>query len=538
MQDDFPLTLTHLRRRIASVNADREIVSVVEPGVVERCTYSELAGRTDRLAGALQDLGLHRGDRVASLAWNTRAHLELYVAAPCLGIVLHTVNARMAPEQIAFTIREAADRVVFVDHSLAGLVSRLREELPSVEHWVVLGGGGDELPDAEAYEELIENARAVDAYPELDERDAAFLCYTSGTTGDPKGVLYSHRSVMLHALGCLGVDSLAISVRGRVLIVVPMFHVNAWGLPFAAMLAGAGVLLPGRHLGGEQLAGLIAAERATVMAAVPTVYSDLLAYAEENRPDLSSLTNCIAGGARVPLSLIERFEGLGVPVVHAWGMTETSPVCTVSRALEVEREEPGFSGRRAKQGRILPFVEMRLLTEDGGEAPWDGAAAGEIAVRGPWIASQYFGVAESGSQRFEDGWLRTGDVGTIDPDGYMEITDRTKDMIKSGGEWISSMQLERELLEDPTVGEVAVIPRPDERWGERPLPCVVLAPGASLEVAAVLDRLEGRVPRWWVPEELAVVAEMPLTSTGKYDKKALKRALAEGRLSDIRGGGS
>jgi fatty-acyl-CoA synthase len=506
-----------------------EVVTLTDDGVT-RASHGELVARIDRLARALTTLGVGRGDRVGTFAWNSQHHLECYLAIPCAGAVLHTINLRLPPEQIAYVINHAEDRIVFIDDSLAPLLAPLAPALEHVEHFVVMGEGptGD-LPRVLRYEELLAAAgEGVPEYPELDEREAAALCYTSGTTGNPKGVLYSHRSTTLHSAGVLMSGSLGVGSDDRILLVVPMFHVNAWGLPYAAALGGSTLVLPGRNLAAEPLAKLIEGERCTTMACVPTIYADLLRYADAQRPDLSSLRRAICGGATMPLALAQAFqERHGVPLLHAWGMTETSPMCTVAHA------PPGLDAQqewaiRATQGRAVPFVELRLVDDGGEEVAWDGRSTGEIEVRGPWIASGYY--KEEDPDKFDRGWLRTGDIAHLDAAGRVTITDRSKDVIKSGGEWISSVELENQLMAHPAVREAAVIAAPDERWSERPLACVVLEEGAAVSAAELVEHLRGRVAKWWLPEEFAFVSEVPKTSVGKFDKKRLRAALAEGRL--------
>jgi fatty-acyl-CoA synthase len=447
-----------------------------------------------------------------------------------VGAVLHTVNPRLFPDQVAYVINHAEDRILFVDDTMIPALAPLAPRLEHVEHFVVMGDGPTGgLPRTLRYEELLAYAPpTVPSYPELDEREAAALCYTSGTTGDPKGVLYSHRSSTLHAAGVLMSGSLGIAPGDRALVVVPMFHVNAWGLPYAAALAGASLVLPGRHLGAESLARLIEGERCTVMACVPTIYADLLRYADEHRPDLRSLHTAVCGGAALPAALAQAFEERhGVRMLHAWGMTETSPMCTVARVppgLDAERSW----ALRATQGTVVPFVDLRLVDDAGNEVPWDGTSTGEIEVRGPWVARAYY--RDDGGERFDDGWLRTGDIASVEPDGWVQITDRSKDVIKSGGEWISSVELENQLMAHPAVREAAVIAIADARWSERPLACVVRAEGSDVTAAQLREHLSGRVAGWWLPEEFAFIDEVPKTSVGKFDKKALRAALAEGTL--------
>jgi fatty-acyl-CoA synthase len=532
MQDDFPLTLHHIRRALRSTSPEATVTSLTEPGVVESATFAQLHERIDRLARALGALGVQPGDRVGTFAWNNQRHFELYFAVPCVGAVLHTLNIRLFAEQLAYIVNHAEDAVIFVDDSLVGVLEPLARSLPTVKQFVVMGEGETgELPNAVRYEELLEQAGGGDFdYPELDERQAAALCYTSGTTGNPKGVLYSHRSISLHSTATLVRDGLGLGRADRVLAVVPMFHANAWGLPHGAALAGADLILPDRFLGAEPLAGLIASERPTLMGCVPTIFADLLRYADEHPElDLSSLSNATCGGSAVPRQLMQDFEERhGVNIFQAWGMTETSPVATFSRPAEREHDS-AYWDQRAKQGRPLPWVELRLVDDAGEEVPWDGESTGEIEVRGPWIAARYF-RDESSEDKFDGGWLRTGDIAAVDEAGFVQITDRAKDVIKSGGEWISSVELENELMGHPDVVEAAVIAKPDERWSERPLCCVVLRESSKTGAAELVEHLRGRVAKWWLPDEFAFVAEIPKTSVGKFDKKVLRSRLADGEL--------
>jgi fatty-acyl-CoA synthase len=532
MQNDFQLTLNHVLDRARRLNHGAEVISVRgDGGGPDRISYLGLSERVDRLARALQKLGVERGDRVATFAWNNQRHFELYLGVPCTGAVLHTLNVRLFEEQLTYIVNHAEDRVIFVDDSLVPILARLAPTFETVEHFVILGDGdAGELPGALRYEELLEEAGPGSFdYPEIDERQAAALCYTSGTTGNPKGVLYSHRSIAMHSTGTLMRDGTGLSRNDRVLAVVPMFHANAWGLPYGAALAGSALILPDRFLGAEPLATLIAGERPTLMGCVPTIFLDLLRYADEHPDvDLSSLNNAACGGSAVPRQLMKDFEERhGVRIYQAWGMTETSPVATYSRPPQGEHDDAHWD-QRAKQGRPLPWVELRLVDDAGEEVPWDGSSTGEIEVRGPWIAAAYYRDPDPG--KFDRGWLRTGDIAAVDEDGFVQITDRSKDVIKSGGEWISSVELENELMSHPDVIEAAVIAKPDERWAERPLACVVLRDGASADADDLLEHLRPRVAKWWLPDEFAFIEEIPKTSVGKFDKKVLRSRLSEGRL--------
>jgi fatty-acyl-CoA synthase len=529
MQNDHPLTLGHVLERMRGMNGDGEVVTLTDDGL-RRASYTEVADRVDRLAAGLRELGVGEGDRVATFSWNTQEHLEAYYAAPCMGAVLHTLNIRLFAEQLEYIVNHAEDRVIIVDASLVSALAELAERFATVRSFVVVGDADTSaLPNAVDYEELLAAQEGGFDYPEIDERAAAGLCYTSGTTGNPKGVLYSHRSNVLHALATCTTDALGISREDRVLPVVPMFHANAWGLAHSAPMAGADLVMPSRHLQAEPLARLIEDERVTVAGAVPTIWLDLLRYADQHEPDLSSMRMVACGGAAVPRSLMEAFEERhGMRIVQAWGMTETSPLGSVAHPPSEAEGEDHWS-YRSTAGRLLPFVEARIVSDEGETMPWDGESTGELEVRGPWIARTYY-EDPSADEKFHDGWLRTGDVAAIDAKGYIRISDRAKDVIKSGGEWISSVDLEGALMAHEAVSEAAVIARPDERWSERPLACVVLAEGESASVDDLRDHLAERVVKWWIPSEFAFIDEVPKTSVGKFDKKVLRRRLEDGEL--------
>jgi fatty-acyl-CoA synthase len=531
MQNDFPLTLQHARRRMRDCHPAAQVVTLTEGGPV-RASFGEVNERVDRLARALGRLGIGDGDRVGTFAWNNQRHFELYMAIPCVGAVLHTLNIRLFAEQLTYIVNHAEDQVIFVDDSVVPLLEPLAPTFKGVRHFVLMGDGDPgSLPNVLRYEELLEEAGPGSYdYPELDERQAAALCYTSGTTGNPKGVLYSHRSLCLHATASLMADNLGLSRRERVLVVVPMFHANAWGLPHAAALCGADLVMPDRFLQAEPLARAIESERPTVVGCVPTIFADLLRYADSHEVDLSSLTNSVCGGSAVPRQLMRDFqERHGVVIHQGWGMTETSPVATFSDPPEDRGHDERYWDERALQGKPLPWVELRLVDDDGQEVLRDGESTGEIEVRGPWIASSYYND-DSGVEKFDAGWLRTGDIAAIDEQAFVRITDRAKDVIKSGGEWISSVELENELMAHPDVIEAAVIAKPDERWSERPLCCVVLREGAAATPQELIEHLRPRVAKWWLPDELAFIAEVPKTSVGKFDKKALRAQLQDGTL--------
>jgi fatty-acyl-CoA synthase len=532
MQDDFQLSLPLILRRLRSHPGSGEVVTLTGEGPV-RAGYPEIVPRIDRLARALSRLGVDPGDRIATFAWNSQRHLECYYAIPCTGAVLHTINLRLFPEQIAYVINHAEDRIVFVDDSLAPALAMLAPQLPGVEHFVVMGDGpAGELPRVLRYEELLAEAgEGGFDYPEIPERQAAALCYTSGTTGDPKGILYSHRSIVLHSAGLLMTDAIGLRGADRGLLVVPMFHVNAWGWPHAVGLSAMSLVLPGPFLGAESLAQLIESERCSVMACVPTIYADLLRYADEHKPDLHSLRMAICGGAPMPPSLARALEERhGVRLLHAWGMTEMSPMGTVASEIPGLREEESWE-LRIKQGVAVPFVELRISDPAGEQLAHDGVATGELEVRGPWVARSYYKEPAGAEGRFRDGWLRTGDVANVDARGYVAITDRSKDVIKSGGEWISSVELENELMAHEAVREAAVIAMPDERWGERPLACLVLAEGAEVAPVQLIEHLRPRVAGFWLPDEFAFLDAIPKTSVGKFDKKQLRAELEQGTLA-------
>src|SRR4051794_33777450 len=529
VQNDFPLTLQHILGRMRSVYGGSEGVTLTDDGP-QRATYAEVAQRVDKLAHALQSLGIGESDRVATFAWNTQRHLEIYLAAPCMGAVLHTLNIRLFADQLTYIANHAKDKVVFVDDVLVPLLEKVAPTFETVEQYVVMGDGDcGELPNAIRYEDLIADQPDSFDWPELEDNQAAGLAYTSGTTGNPKGVLYSHRSQLLHSFGTCLADAMGLRASDRVLPVVPMFHVNAWGIPYAAGLIGSDLVMPMQFLQAEPLVKLIEEEKVTVAAGVPTVWLDVLNYADEHKPDLSSIRTVIGGGSAVPLALMQAFqERHGIRVTQAWGMTEMSPLGTVARPPAGLDEDEQWRYRDTA-GRIMPLVEARLITGDGSEAPWDGETTGELEVRGPWIASDYY-EDPSGRDKFHDGWLRTGDIASIDSQGFVKISDRAKDVIKSGGEWISSVELEVELMAHPDVAEAAVIAKPDERWQERPLACVVRKEGSSVNADDLIEHLRSRVAKWWLPDEISFIDEVPKTSVGKFDKKVLRKRLQEGEL--------
>ncbi|HSR23763.1 MAG TPA: fatty acid--CoA ligase [Candidatus Eisenbacteria bacterium] len=521
---DFPLTIGSLFRRGHTLFGDSLVVTSTGDGAAST-TFAAVAERAERLAAALRRLGVRPGDRVGTLSWNTQEHQEAYLSVPCMGAVVHTLNLRLAPEQLAWVIDHAEDQVLIVDRSLLPVLEQVRDRLRTVRHVIVTGEGGA-APGDLGYEELLRAERPGFEWPELDERSAASMCYTTGTTGDPKGVVYSHRSVYLHSLAQWGAFSL--TEDDRLLVIVPMFHVNAWGFPYTAWMLGADLLMPARFLQAEPLAAFVERARPTVAFGVPTIWSDLLRHLDTSPADLSSLRLVVCGGSAVPRSLMEQFQGRhGVRIVQAWGMTETSPVAAIALPPKGATPEEEMDWR-AKTGRVAAGVELRVVGELGDVLPADGRSVGEIEVRGPWITGSYYRV--EAPERFDNGWLRTGDVGHLDAKGFVQITDRSKDVIKSGGEWISSVELESALAGHPAVAEATVVGIPDERWQERPLAVVRLRDGAEATPTELGAFLATRVARWWIPQSWAFVTEVPKTSVGKYDKKVVRALYAEGRL--------
>jgi|tagenome__1003787_1003787.scaffolds.fasta_scaffold20963657_2 fatty-acyl-CoA synthase len=527
LMQDRPLSLPHVFRRVERYFGHKTVVSG-RVGGETIMTWADVCARVRRLAAALDALGVPADARVGTFAWNSHRHAELYLAVPCTGRVLHTINHRLFGEQITYIVNDAADDVVFIDRSILPTVWPLVDTFTTVRTVVVMDDGSDaELPDDARivdYEDLL--ARSEDTGREFtvaDENTAAALCYTSGTTGNPKGVLYSHRSVVLHASLLLMVDTFGINERDVVMPIVPMFHVNAWGLPYAAMLCGAGLVLPGPAMTPPELAGMLARHKVTFGAAVATVWRGLLPLLGQH--DLSAVRQIVSGGGAVDEALTRAYEdAIGLPLTNAWGMTETSPVVTTSR---IGTAHDGYTReqRRAllgSPGPAIPLTEVRIVGDDGREAPWDGHTPGELQVSGPTIAARYFGPQAVTDAFTDDGWLRTGDVATIDGDGYVRIVDRTKDLVKSGGEWISSVELENAIMDHPDVAEAAVIGVADAKWGERPVAYVVPHAGATPAAEAVRDHLRARVASWWLPDQVFFLDEIPKTATGKFSKQRLR----------------
>ncbi len=530
LMQDRPLTLPHVFHRAERLFHDKTITTATATGETTS-TYAEWADRVRRLATVLETLDVAEGARVATFGWNTQRHLELYFAVPCTGRVLHTLNIRLFAEQVTYIAEHADDQVVFVDRSLLPVLWPLADKLTSVRHFVVMDDGADaEVPDdprVHDYEDLLARSQPYEGHFRVeDENTAAAMCYTSGTTGNPKGVLYSHRSTVLHSMVSLTADSLGLSERDTLLPVVPMFHVNAWGLPYAAVFAGSTIVMPGPAMKPDALVSMLERHRVTITAGVPTIWMGMQPLLGDH--DLSSLRTVVCGGSAVPKSLSEGWrEAIGLPMTQAWGMTETSPLASAAtmRSHHENLDAEALVEVRATQGQPVPLVDLRIIDmETGEEAPWDGATPGELQAAGPWIASEYFG-AEGADAFTPDGWLRTGDVATMDEHGFASLVDRTKDLVKSGGEWISSVELENHIMAHPDVAEAAVIAKPDPKWTERPVACVVLAEGAKLTDEDVQAHLRERVAKWWLPDEVWFVDQLPKTSTGKFSKKTLREQL-------------
>ena len=534
----LPLTINEIMYFAARHHGGSEVVSITADEGLHRSTYAEIFGRASQLAGALAELGLEPGDRVATLAWNDHRHLELYYGVSCAGYVLHTINPRLFADHLVYIMSHAEDRVLFFDPMFMPLVEAIADKLPTIEHFVVLSGAGgateSELESVRCYEEMIGGQSTAYAWPDIDEDSASVLCYTSGTTGHPKGVLYSHRSTVLHAYASIMPDAMGLSKRDVALPVVPMFHVNAWGMPYACAIAGAKIVMAGPKMAdGETLQRLIEDEGITIAAGVPTVWLALLTYLRESGKTVPSLERTIVGGAACPLSIMREFEDEhGVSTRHAWGMTETSPLGTVNTPVrsseqlsETERDE-----LRVKQGRAVFGADIKIVGDAGSELAWDGEAFGDLKIRGFWVCDGYFGQDDSVETLDAEGWFSTGDVATIDADGFMKITDRTKDVIKSGGEWISSIELENLAMGHPDVAEAAVIGVAHAKWGERPLLIVVPEHGKDVDKGALLGWFKGRVADWWIPNDVATVEEIPHTATGKISKLTLREQFKDYRL--------
>jgi len=531
----MPLLISSLLTHAARHNGDTEIVSKRVEGDMHRTSWSEVELRSRKLAQALDRLGVKAGERVGTLAWNGYRHLEIYYAVSGSQRVCHTINPRLFPQQVAWIANDAQDQVIFVDLNIFPLVEKLAPSLPTLKH-VVLMCGREHMPKESAlqnlhcYEELLATEDGNYQWPSFDENEAASICYTSGTTGNPKGAVYSHRSTVLHAFAAALPDAMCLKATDTVLPVVPMFHVNAWGLPYAAAMVGCKLVMPGHHLDGASLYNLFEEEKVTMSAGVPTIWLGLLNHVKANGLKFSTFKSTVIGGAACPPAMIRAFENeYNVEVIHAWGMTEMSPLGTLGR-LKTKHAEWSTEDKQKlleKQGKSVYGVDMRIVDGDGKVLPWDGKAAGDLEVRGHWVINSYFNMEKS---PLHDGWFPTGDVATIDADGYMQITDRSKDVIKSGGEWISSIDLENVLMAHPAVHEAAAIACFHPKWDERPLMVVVKKPGAEVSVAELIGFYEGKIPKWQTPDDVVFVDEIPHTATGKISKLQLRERFKEHKL--------
>jgi fatty-acyl-CoA synthase len=542
---ETPLLISRILESGAQRHADQEVVTWTAQGA-RRTSFADVGTQAAQLANALRGLGIDGDQRVATFMWNNAEHLVAYMAVPSMGAVLHALNIRLFPEQIIYVTNHAQNTVVVVDNSLAEPFSKLLPHLLTLRHVIVSGPIPDgvraaleaapQIQSVHDWETLLAAQPTTFDWPVLDENDASSMCYTSGTTGNPKGVVYSHRSNYLHTMQVA--MGMGFNQGDRLLAVVPMFHANAWGLPYAAMMVGASLIMPDRFLQAEPLAKMIEAERVTGGAAVPTIWTDLLRYLDEHPTDTSTLRRVIVGGAACPPSLMRAYqERHDIEIIHAWGMTEMSPLGSTAVApVEATGEQSWFY--RQTQGRIASALQARLVGSDGAEVPCDGESVGELEVRGPWVTASYYDNGNNteaeradAASKFDHGWLRTGDVGSLTPSGFLQLTDRAKDVIKSGGEWISSVALENALMAHPDVLEASVVGVPDEKWGERPLATVVRAAGSAIDAATLQEFLGSKVARWQVPERWAFIDEVPKTSVGKFDKKVLRRRYAAGDLN-------
>jgi fatty-acyl-CoA synthase len=534
---ETPLLITRILEYGTTVHGSQEVVTWTPDGP-RRSSYAQVGADCRRLANALRRLGVDGDQRVGSFMWNNEEHLELYLAVPSMGAILHTINIRLFPQQMIYVINHAEDEIVVVDASIAGPFAPLLPHLTTIKHVIVNGSVTDEVRAAlgatglavHDYRTLLDAESDDFAWPQLDETAAVAMCYTSGTTGNPKGVVYSHRSTFLHAMSESLPNAFDIHQGDRMLAVVPMFHANAWGMPYSALLSGASLIMPDRFLQAEPLVAMIESERVTNGGAVPTIWADVLRHLDEHpEADVSSIRTVVIGGSACPPALMRAFEGRhDLHVRHAWGMTEMSPLGTVAvPPLGVQGEEKWRY--RETQGRLAANVEARLVGPDGESVPWDGESVGEVEVRGPWITGSYY--KDDDPDKFDEGWLRTGDVGCLTADGFLQLTDRAKDVIKSGGEWISSVEIENHLMAHPSVKEASVVGVPDEKWGERPLASIVVKDGVEVSVEELRDFLKGRIAGWQVPERWAFIDEVPKTSVGKFDKKVLRARYADGELA-------
>jgi fatty-acyl-CoA synthase len=535
---DLPLSVASILRHGRDVYGDSSIITVVQDEVAQggnrRATFVEVAANAARLAHGLRSLGIEGDQRVGTFMWNNQEHMEAYLAIPSMGAVLHTLNIRLFPEQVSYIATHADDQVVIADASVLPMLAKSINDMPTV-HTVVVTGAGDTAAIEEAGKQVVQYADLLAGHdtsydwPDVDERSCAAMCYTSGTTGNPKGVAYSHRSMWLHSIAVCTANAVGVDFHDTALVIVPQFHANAWGMPYAAFMAGADLVMPDRFLQAEPLVRAIEAEKPTFSAAVPTIWNDILNYLRANPGhDLSSIKRIVCGGSAVPRALMEAFEqDFGIVILQGWGMTETSPLASVARSPRGLAGSPAMD-YRATAGRIMFGVEGRIVDDAGDVTGRDGKAVGELEVRGPWVTAAYY--KDDDRARFDNGWLRTGDVGTIEPRGYITLTDRAKDVIKSGGEWISSVELEGTLMAHPAIREAVVVGVADERWQERPLAAVVLQEGQSVTAEELKTWLAERVAKWWVPERWTFIEEVPKTSVGKFDKKVLRKAYNDGEI--------
>ncbi|UVD73933.1 long-chain fatty acid--CoA ligase [Leptospira borgpetersenii] len=534
---NYQLIIPAILRRASEVHPEKEIVTKMNDESIHRYTYGEFSSRVKKLIDSLQKLGIRPGDRIATFGMNHYRHLEIYFAVPSMGAILHTLNVRLFPEQLVFIVNDAEDSVIFVDKSLGKILLDLLSQFKKKPKFIIMDDleatEPAALPDAIDYETFLKNGSKEVALPELDENQAAGMCYTSGTTGNPKGVVYSHRSIYLHSMSICMSDSLGICEKETVLPVVPMFHANAWGIPFACVMTGAVLVFPGKHLLGHGLASLLEQEKVSIAAGVPTIWNVLYQHLKKNSYDLGKLHTMIVGGSAAPQSMIEGFKNdFGIHILHAWGMTELSPVGTVCRLRTTmsDRKELEKMQLLAKQGPAVAGVELKGIDDQGKDIPKDGKTPGELIVRGPWITASYYGNPSKESFT-EDGWFRTGDVITIDEHGYIQITDRKKDLIKTRGEWISSVEMESYVLKAPGVLEAAVVAKPDEIRGEVPVVFVVAKEGEKVDKKSVLDILKENFANWQLPhsDDIRLIEAIPKTSVGKFDKKVLRSGINSGK---------
>jgi acyl-CoA synthetase (AMP-forming)/AMP-acid ligase II len=533
---DYPLTLDSIIEHANRMSPNKKIKTKLPDGSMHEYTYADFYKRVKKLGNVLESLGVDVGDRVGTFAWNHYQHMEFYFGIPGAGAVCHTLNLRLPTDQLIYIINHAEDKVIFVDGTLLPLIEPIADQLTSVEHFIIFNIPKEKevnLPNVSYYEDLMSEASEEYTWRSTDEKMAMGLCYTSGTTGMPKGALYSHRSMMLHTFGVLMASALGIIEADVVLPVVPQFHAMAWGLPYACTFVGATIIMPGPHLKPEPLAELIETERVSIAAGVPSIWNGLYHELNNNRRDISCITQLVVGGSAMPRGLIEAYEKeLGVNVVHAWGMTELSPLGSISK-LQNHHQDLDQTAKwdiKAKQGYFIPGVDARIVDNDGNSLPWDGNTMGELQVRGIWIVGQYYKVDKQPEHFTADGWFRTGDVVTVDSSGFMTITDRTKDLVKSGGEWISSVDLENSLMSHAKIIEAAVIAIPNEQWAERPLAVIVPAEDSVNEDELNAYLLE-KFPKFWLPDEYVVMKEIPKTSVGKLDKKVLRAMYADDTLA-------